>query len=97
MTLPALPLFTYALNLPDNHALRLALYWMRGGDIFDYLKLDLPDSVLISMILQAAQEARIRKVSAKQLRPSCEALQNISMEWLTAWILAGRLQAEVNQ
>jgi hypothetical protein len=56
MTLPALPLFVENIDLADHQSLKLALCWLRGGDICDYLNLEVSDSVLISMVLQAARD-----------------------------------------
>jgi hypothetical protein len=56
MTLPALPLFIENINLADHQSLKLALCWLRGGSVLDYLALEVSDSVLISMVLQAARD-----------------------------------------
>jgi hypothetical protein len=56
MTLPALPLHTEPPCLPNHQSLKLALCWLRGGYITDYLALDVSDNVLISMLLAAAHD-----------------------------------------
>ena len=56
MTLPALPLHIGSLGLPDRQSLKLALCWLRGGDWGDYSSLEVSDSVLVSMLLQAAMD-----------------------------------------
>jgi hypothetical protein len=70
MTLPALPLFLYDLNLPLHQSLKLALCWLRGGNFTDYLALEVSDAVLMSMVLQAAadhseMQRKIAHINAK--------------------------------
>lgn len=55
MTLPALPLYEDP-TLPDRSMILLSLAWLRGGSVLDYSALDLSNSVLLSMLLQAASE-----------------------------------------
>jgi hypothetical protein len=59
------------LGLDTSWSLKLALCWLRGGDIFDYLALDVSEDVLTAMILQAALENsvfdRIRATSKARL------------------------------
>lgn len=54
MTLPALPLYQGP-TLSNHSMILLALLWLRGGSVTDYIDLDVSESVLLSMLLEAAR------------------------------------------
>jgi hypothetical protein len=78
MTLPALPLYEDT-TLPDRSMILLSLAWLRGGSVLDYIHLDVSESVLLSMLLQAASEntphARLMKGLAHKSQGFREGLE----------------------